>query len=289
MILAAIRSCPARARRDGPRRRSRAIGARRRPWPRRPHGPCRLSSVRAPSGSFGFPDKVKRKAGRGNARRRARDPERVGAGAVEDRDRHRAFDVNAVGQAEQARGAQVSARRDRPSADVELFDPVRARPRRRRSRRRDRHARRAGRAGRRRRAAPRSRGGARRHRESAHAARRARRTARRRACRGRRAAAASSRWRKRRRQPGGGAAGADRDQHRIAVDDRGQGEIAQIGPVDDVDQHAARASAARRPASSPFATTASAASGASSPTTIAPARSSRRAFGVGRRAARRSG
>ena len=37
-------------------------------------------------------------------------------------------------------------------------------------------------------------------------------------------------------EPGGGAAGADRDQHGITIDDRRQGEVAQFRPVGDIDE-----------------------------------------------------
>ena len=44
-------------------------------------------------------------------------------------------------------------------------------------------------------------------------------------------------------EPGRGAAGADRDQHRIAIDDRGEGEVAEVRAIDGVDQGAGRAKA----------------------------------------------
>ncbi len=47
-------------------------------------------------------------------------------------------------------------------------------------------------------------------------------------------------------QPRRRPARADRDQHRIAVDDRGQGEIAQVWIVGRIDQHAARPQPLRR-------------------------------------------
>ena len=47
-------------------------------------------------------------------------------------------------------------------------------------------------------------------------------------------------------QPRRRAAGADSDHHRIAFDDGGRGEIAQLRPVDDIDQQPARLEPRRR-------------------------------------------
>jgi hypothetical protein len=41
-------------------------------------------------------------------------------------------------------------------------------------------------------------------------------------------------------EAGRGAGGADRDEHRVAVEHARDGEIAEVGAVGDVDQHAAR-------------------------------------------------
>ena len=49
------------------------------------------------------------------------------------------------------------------------------------------------------------------------------------------------------REDGRRALGADRDRHRVAVDDRGRDEIAAVEVVDDVDERAGRAADRRRP------------------------------------------
>ena len=78
-------------------------------------------------------------------------------------------------------------------------------------------------------------------------------------------------------EAGRGARGADGDQHRVAVEHARHGEVAQFGPVGDVDQHAARLEPDRRPVGLARARRRRAARrGRRRSTTMPPARSTRR-------------
>jgi hypothetical protein len=181
---------------------------------------------------------MKRKAKGGNARRRARDPDSIGARAIEDRSRHFTFDVETIGEAKQACGAQRQ-KLGVGGSKLQALNP----PRRRldlrnrccgivmlgqriegascREQRTDRSAPhiQIGKTG-------------------------AQRIARGIQSFGKPTETDRQQWFETLaqgcRQTRGGAPSADRNQHGIAIDNCGQGEVAQVRTVDDIDQQAAR-------------------------------------------------